>query len=86
MAVSDTKRIVGSITAVALAVSVAYFSGIQLPFLSSPKEVGLKNYVFNETVGGWEVSADMQINPMLSSKANYDYGTEEVAVRWVCPL
>ena len=84
MAVSDTKRIVGSITAVALAVSVAYFSGIQL--LSSPKEAGLKNYVFNETVGGWEVSADMQINPMLSSKANYDYGTEEVAVRWVCPL
>ena len=86
MAVSDTKRIVGSITAVALAVSVAYFSGIQLPFLSSPKEAGLKNYVFNETVGGWEVSADMQINPMLSSKANYDYGTEEVAVRWVCPM
>ena len=80
MAVSETKRIVGSITAVALAVSVAYFSGMQLPFLSPQKEAGLKNYVFNETVSGLEVRSDVQINPMLSSKANYDFGTEEVVL------
>ena len=81
MGVSNTKRVVGSITAVALAVSIAYFSGMHLPFLSLQKETGLKNYVFNETVGGLEVSADVQINPMLSSKANYDYGTEEVELK-----
>lgn len=78
MGASNKQVIVGSVVVVALAISIAYMSITKPVDKEAITEEVPEVFVFNETVSSFEQDLSTQINKMLSSKANYDYGNDDV--------
>lgn len=82
MGVSNKQVIAGSVVAITLAISIAYMSVTKPVDNVTLVEEVPEVYVFNETVPLYRLDLLNQINKMLSSKANYDYGDTDVDFRF----